>query len=251
MNADDMDVPAENDRVAPLDALRGFKEDIDVPESATVRLGGEDRAFSRHLRLINVASYDDLRLLGLVPRDHDEAKVRSAIAEDDEIAVRIALDRVDPCDCARHDESSRRRSASEVFTAAFNRVRALNHPSLSHLLSAGHSKRFPLDTQAGLTRMWVSRLDEGMLRAGLLALMAQDITIRKDARLFTPTKLKVMFANNIFIHKSGSLISQGNYLSIQCNSIQRFSIFSQWVTEIVKIQPTWHAYAMARNGEKG
>jgi hypothetical protein len=225
--------------MSAAELIRQDPRDLEVPEGTEVLLSPDDPQFAHHFARVDMRSYEDLQLLGFIPRGLDLDALRSAIRHDDEAAQQVAHERLargNPCDDRERQETSYGSSLRELTA----QIRRDYHPALSRLLNEHYRTTIELDSmRAGLTWKWASSLKE-LDAVSLVASLFQDITVHKDATLRIDKTDRMLMASNIRIHKTGKIVRSGGYLKIWAHSISAFIDFSEVVTEAVHRFP-WAA----------
>lgn len=212
------------------DALRREVKQIVVPENTELPLSPSHPELANCFVRVPLESYEDLQLLGYVPRKLHEEKVRQAITADNEEVYRLAssmASQLPPHDCECGDQSA---PTYESFTgglrAIYNRTRKTHNPALGRLLSDHFSADVPWDDPiATITLNSVSRLDQRVfLDKPVLVALTDDITINRNASLIVDASLESLLANNIQIHRRGRLVLQGSYIKIWASSVGSFDL---------------------------
>ena len=72
------------------DVLKREASRIEVPENAEMLLSPTNREFASYFSQVEIKSYEDLQLLGFVPRRLSEEKVRQVITADDDEVYKVA-----------------------------------------------------------------------------------------------------------------------------------------------------------------
>jgi hypothetical protein len=233
--------PVRCEVLPAAELLRREGRRIEVPENAEVLLSPSNPEFAPFFYQVPLRSYDDLQLLGFVPRRLSEERVRRAIAEDDDEAYRLAisapLEAAADCECSGGANMSR----AGRFRGAYNALRARHNPALARLLSEHYGARVEWDSPvAGIVRRWADALRPEYI--AIIALL-EDITINRNATLFVAPSAKSLLAHNIWIHRTGTLRQQGSYLRVWANSINHFSnVLVQFEVEALRrARPVWLA----------
>jgi hypothetical protein len=206
-----------------------------VEDDEQLVLSSTDRAHHKYFARVKFGAFEDLQVLGLVPRGLRQEAIRSAMLEDDKEAERLARERVpheappSPCDCNGH--GTRALSFSEKLRATVRSIRRDYNPALARLLSSHYGTEFAWDsTLAVSVRGWASRYVSG--GATIIGLF-KDITIGRGARLQVDANSTSLLARNIRIHRTGTLAHNGGYLKVWANSIETFLIdWSEVVGEL-------------------
>ena len=211
-----------------------------VPEDQEMVLSPDNPNFARSFARVQLKSYADLQLLGLVPRHLSEDKVRKAISADDaevyQMATR-ALSLSTPCDCSGHAALTKRPLGRTRY-ARLTTVAQAHHPALAAVLADHYGTHVAWDEPvSSIVRNWTFALRVGSLVH--IALLG-DITINKNATLTVASPAKSLLAWNIWIERTGRLLQQGSYLKIWANSMNRFRHFDlEAVNAAARIAPVW------------
>lgn len=128
----------------PRDLMAHEPEDLELAEDQTLDLASApDRRF---IFPVVIQGFEDLQVLGAVPRDLDESAVRQAIEEDDDRVLRIAESATAHgragrgCGCG----SSESQELHESIGSRYRSMRTRYNPGLAKLLSER------LDTRVGV-----------------------------------------------------------------------------------------------------
>lgn len=210
--------------ISAREALSRELSDIEVRENSERWLSPNDDEYAQHFASVRIRTFDDLQLLGLVPRKMVEAQVRHAIEADNSEAYRRAQSAVErashasQCGCQCEDPGRARVPGGE-FRSAYNAVRRFHNVSLAKVFSERYRSEFRWDDPAvEVSRRWIERFDSRRI-AGITALFARDIRINRNAKLHVDSSAHSLFSRHIWIHRSGQLIHQGSYLRIWATSI--------------------------------
>lgn len=249
MNTENMErslpnLGAEVKLYSAKEMLRREARNIEVPENAELLLSPSHPELASYFAQIRLQSYEDLQLLGFVPRKLSEEKIRRAIAADDDEVYKIASAApqvTHACECMNEVSLTRRSSFSSGLRTAYNAIRKAHNLALARLLSDHYNTSIPWDDPVPrIVRRWVSSLDARIYSGfGILIALTADITINRNATLKTDKSMKSLLANNIWIHRTGRLVQQGSYMKIWANSIRTFINISGVVTEATKRTPPW------------
>jgi len=220
-----------------LEAVRREVHDVHVGDDEQVVLSATDRAHHKYFARVKFSAFEDLQVLGFVPRGLRQEAIRSAMVEDDHEALRLARERMpkdvapSPCHCNGHGE--RVASFSESLRATVRSIRRDYNPALARLLSSHYGTEFEWDsTLAASVRGWASRYVSG--GATIIALV-NDITIGRGARLQVDASSTSLLARHIWIHRTGTLAHNGGFLKVWASSIETFVIdWSEIVSEVAK-----------------
>lgn len=224
------------------DALKREASRIEVPENTEMLLSPTNREFASYFAQVEIKSYEDLQLLGFVPRRLSEEKVRQAIAADDDEVYKIASSSMaqksaHDCNCGNQDAYAEKPYGSSLRTN-YNSIRKRHNPALARLLSDHLNTHVSWDDpSASIVRKWAL---SSRIRA-ISSLLFEDITINRNATLAVAANTKSLLAHNIWIHQTGRLVQQGSYLKIWANSINTFSGFVSITAADAarKIAPPW------------
>lgn len=248
MNADTVDRDEEEEgraEIRLLDArevLRLEPRPIVVPEDHEMVLSPDNRQFAESFARVRLKTYEDLQLLGFVPRHLSEEKVRKAIGADDaevyQMAGRMLSQPTPPCDCSGHALSDQVAARANPLRSAYNRLRKHHHPSLAAALADHYGAPIAWDEPiSAIVRNWTSAV---RVRSLVYVALLGDITINKNATLSVAAPAKSLLAWNIWIERTGRLVQQGSYLKVWANSINRFRHLDlNLVTAAAKIAPVW------------
>lgn len=224
------------------EALRHEARKIEVPENVDLAMSPTHPELFNSFVRVRLNSYEDLQLLGFVPRKLPEEKVRQAISSDDDEVYKMAinLSRQAPSDCECTNPHERIPSSfGHNLRGVYNGIRKAHNPSLAKLLSDHFSTHIPWDDPiAGITRKWALYLDS-RFSAVILAVILLDITINRGASFTVDANVKSFLAHNIRIHRTGRLIQEGGYMKIWANSMTTFLDFSDVVTQDPRVAPPW------------
>ena len=246
------------DLLPAAELLRRDRFTLDVAEDEEVTLTPDDDRFVRGLARVRVESFDDLSILGLVPRGIGEERIREAIAADDMATHELAASRPDPggsagygCGCCgetalgEDPASALTRADSslgvrDVGDRLYRRLRTFHHPALAQVLSERyHTEIQRNDPLASVVHKWVTKFDTDRLRiTPLFASIWQDITVRRGGRLTLDKGLSLMYARHLRIHRQGRLIQQGNYTKIWAASVESY-FFDDQIANLAIVAEPW------------
>lgn len=206
------------------EALRRDVIDLQVDDDEEVVLSSSDRAHHQYFARVKLGSFEDLQVLGLIPRGLRQEAIRMAIAADDEEALRLAEERarrdISPAPCHCENQNERTRSFSESLRASFRVVRRDYNPALARVLSNHYGIELRWDSTLAISvRGWSSRFSKGAL---VTVALFRDITIGRNARLEVDASSVELLARYIRIHRTGTLSHRGGYLRIWANSIETY-----------------------------
>lgn len=218
-------------------------EDLVVPDGQTVEFTPHNREFAHCFARVRLSAFEDLQLLGLVPRGLPEQALRQAIASDEEQAYRMAAASARPsrhgCGCApSHD------GGSGHLADTYREIHRSNNPALARLLSDHYESRIAFhDALPVLIRNWVRYFDtKRHFDAGIVTSVLSDVTIHRNGVLATDRTLKTLLARNIWIHRSGQLMQQGSYLRIWAHTVSRFLDIRD-ISAALRIEAPWRIAA--------
>jgi hypothetical protein len=228
-------------------ALQREPVDLEVRDGEEVFLSPLRRGHHKYFAKVRVAAFEDLQVLGLVPRRLREQAVRAAIASDDQDALRLAQERVArgtapaaacSCESGHHHPPS----FSRDLKSTYRDIREDYHPALSRILSEHFGTEFAWDsTLAGSVGGWVRRLTARDLI--VTTLIAKDITIGRRATLVLHERSTVLLARAVRIHRTGRLVHRGGFLRIWASSIDSFLDFVDVISQNPSVVP-WHLDAL-------
>jgi hypothetical protein len=205
------------------EALERTTEDLLVRDGQTVEFTPERREYEHYFAQVQLTEFEDLQILGFVPRGLAEENVRRAIESDDEQAYRLAMGTAEApshdCGC-----KSAHRNFQSRFSSAYKQLRKANSPALARLLSDHYQVKLPFnDPLPVLVKKWVAYFDERRrFHSPVLVSLLMDVTIGRNAVLATHRSLKSFLARNIWVHRSGQLLQRGSYMRIWANTISTF-----------------------------
>lgn len=214
-------------------------ESLVVPDGQTIEFAPDKREFAHYFARVRLTVFEDLQLLGLVPRGLREDAVRQAIGSDEEQAYRTAAASLGAlthdCTCA-----PRRDRLSDRLAATYRQARRSNNPALARMLSEHYQTDIAFhDPLPALVRNWVRYFDtKRHFDAGIATSLFTDVTIHRNAVLATDRTLKLFLAGTIWIHRSGQLLQQGSYLRIWAHTIARFLDIRDIATT-VRVDAPW------------
>lgn len=214
---------------------------IVVPDDHEIVLSPDDRQFTRSFARVRLSTYEDLQLLGFVPRHLSEEKVRRAISADDAEVYQMAgrmVSAAPSCDCSGHALSAQASARMSPVRSTYNRLRKHHQPALAAVLADHYGAQVAWDEPvSAVVRNWASAVRTGpIIHIALL----DDITINKNATLTVAAPAKSLLARNIWIERTGRLVQQGSYLKVWANSINRFRHLDlNLVATAAKNAPIW------------
>jgi len=216
------------------EALRREPKDLEVSAGSTVTLSPDDREYAEHFARVEIKSFDDLQLLGLVPRGLSEDKVRRAIDEDDAEALRMAHNALAQpqaggggCGCggghAREADAGR-----GDLRQHYDRARRRFNPALSRILSEHLRTQVAWDSPTAVViKNWARRARASgnysssssaeavpSFNFAILQFALRDVIINRGATLHVESSVQSFLARNILIHRTGRLVHGGGYLKI-------------------------------------
>jgi hypothetical protein len=244
MNSEDIEKQPHDAACAEIklytakDLLKREASRIEVPENTEMLLSPSNREFASYFSQVEVKSYEDLQLLGFVPRRLSEEKIRQAITADDDEVYKVAYSSMSQktaydCNCGNQDVYSVKLYGTSLRTN-YNNIRKKHNPALARLLSDHLNTQVAWDDPlASVVRKWAisSRIDKL-----IYVVLLEDIIINRNATLAVAANTKSLLAHNIWIHQTGRLVKQGSYLKIWANSINTVSAS---VDAVRKIAPPW------------
>jgi len=217
------------------EAVRRDLKDLEVPAGSAVTLSPYEREYAEHFARVEIKSFDDLQVVGLVPRGLSEDKVRRAIDEDDAEALRMAHNALaNPsaggggCECAHPGAADAGRSD---LRQQYERARKRFNPALSRVISEHLRSRVEWDSPvAGAVRKWAQRVGAGggqygtaerlpAHRVTVLQLTLRDVIINRGATLHVESSVQNFLARYILIHRTGRLVHSGGYLKIWASTV--------------------------------
>lgn len=207
-------------QLAAKDVLRLELRPIEVPENQTFVFSPANHDYASCFARVRLRSYEDLRILGFIPRKLAEEKIRQAIAADDaeafDLAGKMLRDSGGDCGCMEKGARESTKQASPI-RPKYNSIRKRHNPALARLVGDHY----------GVQMAWDEPL-VAILRHSLLALaigpeiltaVSGDIIIHRNATFAVSRASRLVMARNIWINKSGQFVSQSSYLRIWANSI--------------------------------
>jgi hypothetical protein len=198
---------------------------IEVAEGSQLSFSPSNPEFVRAFARVKLTVFADLQTLGFVPRRLSEDKIRHAIDADNDAAYKFATTQLG---FATTDGDCHCGGAPPTFSLrlreAYRGVRRDHHPALARTLSDHYGTRFSWDDPVPrLVAQWVSYFDErARLERPFLVALLEDITIHRNAILAVDPSLRALYANDIWIHRRGTLSHRGAYVRIWANRIQSF-----------------------------
>ena len=194
--------------------------DIVVPEGQTRYFDPTHDDYAESFMAVALETFDDLKKLGLVHGDLDEAEALEAIREDraaEDVAARVASDEAAPdCECG-HDE---RADYGTRFQAAYQRVRRTQSRNLIRLMQPSFGERLFARHPAVLhTHGTLSRLLRGgpHIVVGVAAL--NNIDIAAAATFEVSAAVSYLGANKITIGANGRLRFFGSNVKVNCTEL--------------------------------
>ncbi|MDT4829742.1 hypothetical protein FQZ97_631720 [compost metagenome] len=117
---------------SPEEALQRDLLDLDISNGIEKELSTELRESDNYYINININTFHDLQVLGLVPRGLQESDVRRAIALDDDASYQTARDIMlhnnnHSCECANAD-TRKDISYNDSFARAYSHIRNIIPP---------------------------------------------------------------------------------------------------------------------------
>jgi hypothetical protein len=217
------------------EVLRRPTRDVTVPEDQEVQFSPSNPDMAVHFSRILLRNFDELQLLGFVPRKLAEEKVRHAIEEDDREAYKFASALITarpPGACQCEDRPARSTFAAD-FRRAYRQVRQAHTPAVARVLSDYYGTQIAFDDpQPRIMTGWVRHVsDRAFFERSILVAALMDITIKRRATMKVEPLLKSLNANNIWIHREGKLRQEGGNLRIWAHNISSYLDFSELVYE--------------------
>lgn len=217
------------------ESLRRDLKDLEVPAGSAVTLSPYEREYADRFARVEIKSFDDLQVVGFVPRGLSEDKVRRAIDEDDAEALRMAHNALaNPpaagggCECAHPGAADAGRGDLRQH---YERARKRFNPSLSRVISEHLRTRVEWDSPVAVAvRKWAQRVGAGGGRYGtaeyvpahrftILQLIIRDVIINRGATLHVEPSVQNFLARWILIHRTGRLVHGGGYLKIWASTV--------------------------------
>ncbi|WP_371750629.1 hypothetical protein [Mycobacteroides sp. LB1] len=211
--------------------LKAERRSLTVPDEKSVIVDPGDREWADVTHRLEIAGFDDLQALRLVPERLDEQVARQAIAADDidarEIARRMAetvaehADTQDSCCTPCASKSDGRVSYPARLGQLYREIRPAMHTHLSR--AVGDALGVPLEAdsqQAKITHAFAQRYAAHVTRIPLVVVLLKDIEIGKNATLTLGSKAKSLWANDIRIHSGGRLVVTSSYIKIRATSVR-------------------------------
>lgn len=213
---------------------------IEVAENSELVLSPSNPEYARHFARVSLKSFEDLQLLGFIPRRLSIEKVRTAIAADDAEVFRLAttMPSQPRCDCHPSDLYLKPVSLGRGgFRPAYQAIRNRHNPALARVLSEHLGTTVAWDhSLVGIVRKWDRFV---ALNPEIFALLLDDIVINRNATLSVAAASRSLLARNIWIHRTGKLTHSGSYLKIWADSIESFVGIRIKITDTVRNLPPW------------
>lgn len=223
--------------VSAKEALRRDLKSLQVPASTDVMFSPYDSEFAPYFARVEVKDFDDLKVLGFVPRGLAEEKVRSAIAADENEAYKVAhtmLANSPAPNCTCQHPQTTVVSGSNLRQHYASARKSFN-PALARVLTEHLQTRVEWDSPiASIVRNWM-RFIEISQRSAISIALLNDITIDRGAVLRLDKSTKALFAGTIYIHRTGQLIYDGGYLKIWAHAISNLLTFATSATNLSNI----------------
>jgi hypothetical protein len=237
-NADEKNSYANLQLLKPQELAKQDFKPIEVAADSTLHLVPDNAEYKDVFARVALDSFDDLQVMGFIPRRLSEEKLRHVIAEDDKLSYQMATSNGVPnshdCSCngtAANGTSDLRRS--------YEGLRKRNNPNMAKLLTdhLGSDISWDSSMAASIRKFALS----SRVSREIIALLVSDITINKNATLSVAAASKSLWAHDIMIHRTGRLTYGGSYLRIWANSISRFNDFisEALLKELKTTMPTW------------
>jgi hypothetical protein len=212
------------------EVLRRPTRDVVVPEDQEVRFSPSNPEMAVHFSRVLLRNFEELQLLGFVPRKLAEEKVRHAMEEDDREAYRLAASHITArpqgaCECEDGGGAS---TWAADFRRVYRQVRQAHTPAIARVLSDHYGTSIAFDDpQPRILTRWVQHVsDKVFFERPILVAALMDITINRRSTLRVEPQLKSLNANNIWIHREGTLRQEGGNLRIWAHNISRFFALS-------------------------
>lgn len=235
-------IPNEREALRPLREVLDRQERADVVVEPDTEVDLEpDGEYGPLFHRVELASFNDLTALKLVPEELDEGSVRAAIGRDDVEALSLSRDlvragmasRTATCACGGHSEPDdapaqswlQQQTSQTValdyrshLSRTYEAVRKAHHPALAEAVSESTGRRIRWDDPelTGIHR-WATLIEKAWLIAILLI---QDLTIGKNATLNVSSQTTSMLVNDIRIHAGGRMVIKSPFISINCASVR-------------------------------
>lgn len=211
--------------------LKAERRSLTVPEEKSVIVEPSDREWSDVTHRLEIAGFDDLQALRLVPERLEERTARQAIAADDiearEIARRMAetvaehSETQDSCCAPCAGKSDGPASYPARLGQLYREIRPVTHTNLSR--AVGDALGVPLEAdslEAKITHSFAQRFAAHVTRIPLVVVLFKDIEIGRNATLTLGSKAKSLWANDIRIHSGGRLVITSSYIKIRATSVR-------------------------------
>ncbi|TDZ80360.1 hypothetical protein DE4585_00250 [Mycobacteroides salmoniphilum] len=211
--------------------LKAERRSLTVPEEKSVIVEPGDREWSDVTHRLEIAGFDDLQALRLVPERLEERTARQAIAADDiearEIARRMAeavaehSEAQDSCCAPCAGKSDGRASYPARLGQLYREIRPVTHTNLSR--AVGDALGVPLEAdslESKITHSFAQRFAAHVTRIPLVVVLFKDIEIGRNATLTLGSKAKSLWANDIRIHSGGRLVITSSYIKIRATSVR-------------------------------
>jgi hypothetical protein len=228
---------SEQTIVALEEALKRDIHALKVPENKEIYLSPQKSAFGNHIAQIEIRKYKDLQVIGYAPHELSQDKIDDAIVNDNEESYKIAniLDNSIKNDCSCNRNISNKTSPSN-FEDIYRNIRKRSNFSLAKLFSKHYDRPIlPDDPAPNRLRKLVTKLKNTVLAGP--AVIFEDITIESKGVLTLDPDIILLFARDIWIHRTGRLVSRGMNLNIIANSIKLFSANND--IRLSRVQPFW------------
>lgn len=211
--------------------LKAERRSLSVPEEKSVIVDPSDREWAEVTHRLDIAGFDDLQTLRLVPERLEESVARQAIAEDDlavrEIARRMAEsvaehpDVQDSCCTPCASKSEGRVSYPARLSQLYREIRPALHTNLSRAVSDALGVPVEADSlEVKITHSFTQRYAAHVTRIPLVLVLFKDIEIGRNATLTLGSKAKSLWANDIRVHTGGRLVITSSYIKIRATSVR-------------------------------
>lgn len=215
--------------LSPDEFVRVEPEPLIVQEGTVLVLEPTNQDLSKYFATVALRTYEDLQTMGFMPRGIELQRIKDALQDDDDATRR---------------EVELRRNATEMYPRTgmrqqYNQSRREYHPALSRVLADHYGVSIAADSTSARTVWNWAKYVEVKKGGPILATLFQDITIHQDATLTVGKQIKTLFAGDIYIHETGTLVSLGSYLKIWASSITAFDGPTFINTAVIVKSPPW------------
>jgi hypothetical protein len=197
--------------------LKAERRSLSVPEEKSVIVDPSDREWAEVTHRLDIAGYDDLQTLRLVPERLEESVARQAIAE----GVAEHPDVQDSCCTPCASKSEGRVSYPARLSQLYREIRPALHTNLSRAVSDALGVPLEADSlEVKITHSFTQRYAAHVTRIPLVLVLFKDIEIGRNATLTLASKAKSLWANDIRIHTGGRLVITSSYIKIRATSVR-------------------------------